>query len=312
MVSARAPLPESLPTTGFTITAARLAGVRPHRLDAADLKRPHWGVRVPMSGPGEFTHRCLALASALPADAFFSGVTAAALLGIPVPMRFAPAASPLLEVSVANPARAIRRPGVRGRKLQVRESDVDAWRVLRLTTPARTWCDLAPFMTLGELVAAGDFLIFHERPIVTQEELAAAAANHPGRRWRRKLRRALTLLSCFSESPKESELRVVVVTHGLPEPLVNVSIHTEGGRFVARVDLLFEDYGEILEYQGDHHRSDVRQWRRDRIRESELESMSYHVTEVVADDLADPAKLVRRIERNLRRRGWTGHASFDA
>jgi very-short-patch-repair endonuclease len=94
--------------------------------------------------------------------------------------------------------------------------------------------------------------------------------------------------------------------------LINVDIRTSSGRFVARVDMLFDDFGEILEYQGAHHRSDVRQWRRDRIRESELESMGYHVMEVVSDDLRDPARLIRRIEANLRRRGWTGHAVFDA
>ncbi len=311
-MSARSPLPGDLPTTGFTVAAARKAGLRGHRLDAADLTRPHWGVRVPVPVPQSFLDRCLALALALPGHVFFSGVTAAVLLGIPVPFRFAAASDPLLEVSVGHPARAIRRPGIHGRKLHVSEADIDVWRGLRVTTPARTWCDLAPVLTLAELVAAGDYLIFHERPIVTRDELAAAVAAHSGRRWRRKLRRALGLLSDRSESPKESELRVIVVVHGLPEPVINANIFTQNGTFVARVDLLFEDYGEILEYQGDQHRTDVRQWRRDRVREAELESLGYHVTEIVADDLADPVKLVRRIEKNLRRRGWTGHATFDA
>jgi hypothetical protein len=303
-------LPESLPPNGFTVAAARSAGVRRHRLNAADLDRPHWGVRMPASAHLEFLDRCATLASALPPHIFFSGVSAAALTGIPVPLRFEPTKDPLIEVTVEDPARAIRRPGVRGRKLTVMATDIEFRGGIRLTTPARTWCDLAPLLTLAELVAAGDFLVFHERRMETVDTLAAAVAAHPGRRWRPKLKRALGLLSDHSESPKESELRVIVVTHGLPVPLINVSIYTDSGRFVARVDVLFEDFGEILEYQGDHHRSDVRQWRRDRIRESELESMGYHVTEVVAEDLTDPAKLVRRISGNLRRRGWTGHASF--
>ncbi|HYI33857.1 MAG TPA: hypothetical protein VEX88_10385 [Glaciibacter sp.] len=311
-MSARVPLPESLPPNGFTVAAARSAGVHPNRLNAADLDKPHWGVRMPASGSPDFPGRCTALASALPPHVFFSGVSAAALIRIPVPLRFEPATDPLIEVSVAEPARAIRRPGVRGRKLGVTATDIEFRDGIRMTTPARTWCDLAPLLTLAELVAAGDYLVFHERRMETRETLAAAVAAHPGRRWRPKLKRALALLSDHSESPKESELRVVVVTHGLPVPLINVSIYTDSGRFVARVDVLFEDFGEILEYQGDHHRTDVRQWRRDRIRESELESMGYHVTEVVAEDLADPAKLIRRIAANLRRRGWTGHPSFPA
>lgn len=311
-VSARLPLPGDLPNTGFTVGAARRAGVQRQRLRANDLSTPHWGVRVPTSIAVSLVNRCKALAAALPAHVFFSGRTAAALIGIPVPLERDAARKPLLEVSVTHPARAIRRPGVIGRKLHVRETDVVVWQGLRVSTPARTWCDLAPFLSLAELVAAGDYLVFHENPIATNAELAAAVATHPGRRWRRKLQRALELLSEYSESPKESELRVIVVTHGLPEPAVNVRVYTEKGTFVARVDLLFKEFGEILEYQGDHHRTDVHQWRRDRTRESELESMGYHVTEVIADDLLDPTRLVRRIERNLRRRGWTGHATFDA
>lgn len=312
MVSARVPLPENLPATGFTVAAARSAGVQPHRLNASDLMKAHWGVRVPASADPGFFERCRLLAAALPSHVFFSGVTAAALTGIPVPVRFDPSGETLIEVSVADPGRAIRRPGIVGRKLTLKASDIRVWRGIRLTTPARTWCDLAPTLTLPELVAAGDYLLSPRRRVVSAEDLAAAVAVHPGRRWRPKLKRALGLLNARSESPKESELRVIVVTHGLPEPVINVDIRTSSGRFVARVDMLFDDFGEILEYQGDHHRSDVRQWRRDRIRESELESMGYHVMEVVSDDLRDPARLIRRIEANLRRRGWTGHAVFDA
>jgi hypothetical protein len=141
--------------------------------------------------------------------------------------------------------------------------------------------------------------------------LEAAVAAHPGRRWRSKLRRALELLDDHSESPKESELRVIVVTHGPPTPAANVELFDEQGRFVARVDLLFEDYRETLEYLGDGHRTDVRQWRKDQTRRADVESLGYHQTDVVADDLENVTALVRRIARNLRRRGWTGHPTFD-
>ncbi|HZW42285.1 MAG TPA: hypothetical protein VFE99_08270, partial [Agromyces sp.] len=80
---------------------------------------------------------------------------------------------------------------------------------------------------------------------------------------------------------------------------------------IARVDLLFQKYGEVVEYQGDHHRTDVVQWRRDRTRESELESHGLHVTEVTAADLARPRALVERVARNLRRQGWQGHPRYS-
>ncbi|WP_345066857.1 hypothetical protein [Leifsonia kafniensis] len=195
--------------------------------------------------------------------------------------------------------------------MQISPTDVTVQRGVPLTTPARTWCDLALTLSLGELVAAGDYLIFHEQPIVSRRELLDAVISHPGRRGRRVLRRALELLSEFSESPKESELRVIVVTSGLPTPQVNPEIYDEHGRFVARVDLYFPEERAILEYQGDQHRTDIRQWRRDLTRRSELESLGYHYAEVAADDLENVAPLIRRIERNLRARGWRGPAISD-
>lgn len=62
----------------------------------------------------------------------------------------------------------------------------------------------------------------------------------------------------------------------------------------------------MLEYQGDHHRTDQRQWRRDRTREAEIEALGFHVTEITQADLDDPSGLIRRLEATLRRRGWTG------
>jgi hypothetical protein len=310
-MSVRRPLPDDLPRSGFLLPDARRAGVPRHRLYARDLAIPHRGVRSSAGTDLTYASRCRLLALALPEHTFFSGVTAAVLHGMPVPARYSPERGAALEVSVASPARAVRRYGVHGRRLQIGDTDVAARPGMRLTVPARTWCDLAPLLTLAELVAAGDYLIFHERTIVTRAELAAAAQRHPGRRWRGKLQRALELLSDRAESPRESILRVIVVTHGFPTPLANANISDERGRFVARVDLLFEDYREIFEYQGDHHRTDIRQWRRDISRKAELESLGYHITDVAADDLVNVNQLLRRLERNLQRRGWTGRADYD-
>ncbi|WP_160423840.1 hypothetical protein [Agromyces seonyuensis] len=172
-----------------------------------------------------------------------------------------------------------------------------------MTSAGRTWCDLAQVLTVPELVAVADR--------VPEEQLVEALARHPGRRHRRKLLVALGLRDPASESPPESVLRALVVLAGLPAPRVNVDIHDRAGDFVARVDQLFDEYGEILEYQGDHHRTDQQQWRRDRTREAELESLGFHVTEVTSADLARPRELVERIARNLRRRGWAGAIEYS-
>jgi hypothetical protein len=197
-----------------------------------------------------------------------------------------------------------RRAAVVGRRLTLGASDVVRLGGLRVTALVRTWCDLATDLTVPELVAAADSAI--RRGLTDVDRLREAIAAYPDFRRRAALSTAAGLVDPASESPKESELRAIVVLAGLPRPAANVEIRRSDGSFVARVDLLFRGYGEVLEYHGDHHRTDMRQWRRDRTREAELKSLGFHVMEITEADLREPAALVRRIARNLERRGWTG------
>ena len=239
----------------------------------------------------------------MPVGSFFSHHTAALLLGAPLPLHRS-GVSATVHVGVLLPGRALRLNGVTGHSLAVHDTELTDWFGLSITSPARTWCDLAAGLTLRELVAVGDYLIHWESPLTTRDELACAVDGH--RRGKLLLRRALSLLSDRSESSPESELRVVVVTNGLPRPLVNENVFSASGRFLGRPDLHFKDYGELLEYEGDHHRTDQRQWRRDLTRTADLESEGMHVTRVNADDLRHESALVARIARNLQRRGWLG------
>lgn len=92
----------------------------------------------------------------------------------------------------------------------------------------------------------------------------------------------------------------------MPSLIAQREIFDERGRFVARVDLAFEEYRLVVEYQGDHHRTDQAQWRRDVQRRAELEALGYRVLEVTALDLSDPRALAERIARLLRLAGWVG------
>ncbi|QAY74642.1 hypothetical protein ET445_16205 [Agromyces protaetiae] len=298
----RNPLPPALRTYGFTVQEA-VALTGRGRLRASDLRTLHRGVRMPSRAGDSFAVHTASLALVMPPAAFFCGTSAAEIHGIPLP----PSAvfpSRGLEVGVPSEHRALRRRGIIGRKLRVREADLTAVHGRLVTTPARTWCDLATSLDVPHLVAAGDWLI--RAGAATRAELGDAVEDHPGRRFRGRLRLALRLLDERAESPKESELRAIVVLAGLPVPTPQVVVSDEFGRFVARGDLVFEDYGEVREYQGDHHRTDRAQWRRDRTREAEIEATGRHVTEVTDDDLAHPEALLRRLEANLRRRGWDG------
>lgn len=291
----RADLPAGLRSGGFTVHRARQAGVSASRIRAADLIAPTRGARL--HAEHTFEDRSRTVLSALTPQAFASGRTAALLHALPIP----PRSADRLELAVPAPMRAVRRRGVTARSLRISEAEITVLRGIRLTTPVRTWCELARTLTVPELVAVGDALAGR----VGFPALERGAERHPDRRLHGRLTAALSLLDPAAESPKESELRAVVVLAGLPSPRANVTLRARDGRFIARVDLLFEEYGEVLEYHGDHHRTDLRQWRRDRTREAEIEALGYHVTECTQSDLDDPEGLVRRLEANLRRRGWS-------
>lgn len=295
-VTRRTALPSELRDGGFSVHRAREAGVSASRLRAKDLIVVSRGARV--HHEHTFAERCRAVLGVLDECAFASGTTAAIVHGLPVPPRHRDS----LEVGIPAPNRAVRRRGVTGRSLRIDESDITTVSGLRITKLARTWTELARTLDVHELVAAGDVAVRR----IGLDALTGAAHRHPDRRIHPKLAAALELLDPASESPKESELRALIVLGGLPRPRANVTLRDASDRFVARVDLVLEEYHEVLEYHGDHHRTDRRQWRRDRTRESEIEALGYHVTEVTQADLDDPDALVRRLATILRRKGWNG------
>jgi very-short-patch-repair endonuclease len=90
---------------------------------------------------------------------------------------------------------------------------------------------------------------------------------------------------------------------GLPHPLVNAIVRDRQGAFVGRVDLLFAEYGVIVEYDGAQHGDDAGQWRTDITRINDLQALGYLVIRVHKDDMHHPEALVRRIRRALLQRG---------
>ncbi|KQO96801.1 endonuclease domain-containing protein [Leifsonia sp. Leaf264] len=297
------PLPNSFEWRGFTVKEAATEGLSRARLRPSDLVSPFHGTRIPARVQLDLLARSELAMRILPEGAFMIGATAALLWRMPLPHAVAAQVETALDVAVTPPRAAPRRNGIRGRQISIDRAELVSIGTVRLTSAARTWCDLSPMLELPDLVAVGDHLIRRRSPTCTRAVLAGAVDAFGRRRGRALLERALPLLSDRSESPPESVLRVVLTTAGLPSLLANVDIVDENGRFVARVDLLFAEYPIVLEYEGDHHR-DKAQWRRDMTRIAEIESLGYTVIRVNADDLVDVAGLIRRIERQLLTRGW--------
>jgi hypothetical protein len=298
----RIPLPASLDLRPFSISDARRLGIGEGRLRGPDLARPFWGVRAGIESVDP-VDLCLAyLARAHPA-AFFSHVTAARLWGIRLPFRLL--GDETLDVAVPWPKRAQQARGIRGHKLRVHGGDVTTRFGLPVTSPTRTWCDIAPLLNDEELLAAGDTLLWHRAPLAQPDQITRAVTRHRAGATA-ALRRTLPELSSRSDSSPESAFRHRFAMAGLPRPQVNLQLFDATGARVAMPDLSFPEYRESFDYEGDHHRTDAATWQSDIQRVRRLAAIGYHHTRAAAADLADSREILAQMAAALRAKGWKG------
>ena len=110
---------------------------------------------------------------------------------------------------------------------------------LPLTSPERTFLDLAPYCDLTKLVAAGDSLV--RRTDVEPHHLVEAVAAAIGVRGVRLAREAAGLVRGGVDSPMESLLRLLIVFGGLPEPQIGYVITDTAGGWLAEPDLSYPE-----------------------------------------------------------------------
>lgn len=165
----------------------------------------------------------------------------------------------------------------------------------RVTTPTRTAFDLARQGNLNVAVARLDSL--GRATNFNVDEVLAIAARHPGARGLRQLETVLGLVDRGAESPQETYLRLILVRAGLPRPQTQVPVYADDGTPVAYLDMGWPDLMVGVEYDGDQHRSDRRQYIRDIRRSELLEELGWRVVRVVAED--HPADILRRVRRAI-------------
>lgn len=291
----RVPLPTHLQARPFSIEEGAAAGLGRGRLQGKDLRRPYRSVRMPAGSGLSVEELAAAYQSKMPGGAFFCGITAAVIMAIPLPGALE--SSRVLHVAVASPRHPPTGKGIRGHVFQVNGAHIRLWHGLRLSMPERVFCEIAPLLSLPDLVAVGDFLIRRDLPFTSLDELKAAVEMFPGRRGHPIMDAALPLLSSRSESRQESRLRVIVLSGGLTGLVVNLPITTTGGHRY-RADLAFPASRTIIEYQSDYHREPER-FRKDMTRISRLQADGWFVMQVNGDDLRNPVELMHRIRAVL-------------
>ena len=231
---------------------------------------------------------------------YFSHVTAALLFSTPLPWRFRN--ERVVHVSVDRPGRPASGRGVRGHLASSPRAiaEVDGLRVL---AAAETWCELGAILDHDELVIAADHLVRRKRRATTMENLKAAVAARGSARHVRALRAALEDVRPGTDSPKETELRLLITHAGLPEPLVHFEVRDAAGDFVATPDLAYPVQKIAIEYEGKHHQSDPEVYADDITRRELLERAGWKVILVISAHLRDhPAWTVERIRTALAER----------
>jgi hypothetical protein len=305
----RIQLPQHLYRRSFTTRASDEAGVPRGRTRAADLINVSRGIRVPVGVP---LHGAAALAAYTEAHprAVLSHHSAARLWQIPLP--------PWLDndwrIHLANPPAAAkpRRVNVVGHRLTMVEGEVCELDGVRLTSPARTWLDLASCLSLEDLVAAGDHLVCSHGadfpvprvPICSPEDLVQVVARHPGMRGVRDARAALALIRIGADSPPESSMRLALVGAGLPEPELNVVVRDGNGVPRLWPDGAYRAYRIGLQYDGGHHNSPG-QYQRDIRRLETSRVLGWDEVRVSLEDLrGDRPTVVAKVAAALKAHGW--------
>lgn len=250
-------LPGALQGRSFTMLDGAAAGLGRRRSQGKDLFTPSRGIRVPWGQAQQF-HAALRPVIELTPGSFGCFGSAARLWKIPVPSWME--GEPRLHVGRPGTTTA-ERFGVVGHRLRVRDDELSAVAGIRVTSPARTWLDLASVLSLEDLIAAGDSIVCtHQRsfgPVVAAKaslpDLASMVNRHGRARGVRNARLALELVRVGVDSPPETYLRLEAWRRGLPEPDLDAVIHGVCGNAVAWPDLAFQEYRVAVQYDGRHH-----------------------------------------------------------
>jgi hypothetical protein len=176
--------------------------------------------------------------------------------------------------------------------------EVDIVAGTAVTTPVRTALDLACWYPTTTAVAALDDLVRTTELKIPDVELLAA--RYRGRRGIERARTSLNLVDAGAQSPKETWLRLVLVRAGLPRPQTQIPVADDFGDAVAYLDMGWDDVMVAVEYDGEQHRYDRRQFTWDVRRLEMIERRGWILVRVVAGDR--PAEGVRRVRAARARR----------
>lgn len=273
-----------------------------NRSRSAAFVRPHRGVRIVADVAPDLLRSCRAAVLTAPRGSAVSGRTTATMCGLPLPRRY-PGWDDV-RVQVTTPAATggptLDRAGIECRLCLLPPEHVTRWRGIPITTPERTYLDLAADLDLADLVAIGDVIL--RRRLADLDALRTVVDWARRRRGVATARAGLGLLDGRARSPQESRLRVRLALAKLPPPEVNAIVLDRFGGFLAEGDLVWRAQKVLVDYDGEVHLSE-RQRRKDAVRRNLLQREGWLVLTYTADVLArHPERIVAEVAAALRAR----------
>jgi hypothetical protein len=235
-------IPQELKEGPFNLVEARSAGLTRRQLQGTSWRRISVE-QYAWAGLRDALELILAAVhSRLPAEAAFSGGTAAWLHG--------------LDTSPCDPVEAVvpdgcgvsARAGIAVSRANLAQGEVVVRRGLPTTSALSTVFDLGSRLPLIEAVVAVDMAL--KDGLVALPDLHRWTAEHCRSKGIRQFRRVVELAEPLAESAMETRLRLLLVQAGLPQPQAQVPLRDDHGRFLGRADLYYPTHRLALEYDG--------------------------------------------------------------
>jgi restriction endonuclease-like protein len=165
------------------------------------------------------------------------------------------------------------------------------------TTPARSAYDIGRRVPGDTAIIRIDALLNATGCKV--EDVERIADRYPGARGIRRLRAALDLADGGAESPKETELRLLLVRDGLPRPVTQILVRRPGHR-ERRIDMGWPHWKVGVEYDGEQHFSNPDDYADDIERLEFLATQGWVIVRVSSRQLRyNRAEILRRVRAAL-------------
>jgi len=119
---------------------------------------------------------------------------------------------------------------------------------------------------------------------------------------------ARALIRANTDSPKETELRLLLTAAGLPEPAINMPMFDGTGGWVQDPDMSYEEFKIAIQYDGGHHATPA-QRRSDIYRDENARGLGWLVLVLTQLDLnplvpgMEPSAITK-VRKALTSRGW--------